>query len=182
MDGSLAERARGGARLVASIVSRIPRRRQLRELARSSEARSEWAAREARHWFFHLASRFTSAVAVDTPDGRFFVATEDSVVGYYTFMDGSFDAQTEERVLARLGEETRGSFTLAGRTVLEIGANIGTQTVPLLRRWQAGHVIAIEPDAENAALLRQNIVANRLERATTVLELAATDFDGVVKL
>jgi FkbM family methyltransferase len=159
----------------------LPSSRRVKELARNPQARREFLERRARQAFFRAARRFTPAVAVDASDGRYFVSTSDPVIGFYTFMNGAFDTDTLHEGLALLRAQDPG-FSLAGRTVLDIGANIGTQTVPLLRSCSAGRVVAIEPDAANATLLRQNIVANRLEDAATVLELALTDHDGVVEL
>lgn len=156
--------------------------RRLGELARSPQARRDVALWRTRRLFFRAAKHFTPVVAVDAPDGRYFVSTRDPIIGFWTFMNGTFDAETLEKGLSLLQVATDDGFSLAGRTVLDIGANIGTQTVPLLANWSAGRVIAIEPDAANATLLRQNIVANGFQESATVLELAVSDFDGVVKL
>jgi FkbM family methyltransferase len=67
-------------------------------------------------------------------------------------------------------------------TVVEIGANIGSHTVELLRRYGAGHVVAIEPDRDNCNLLRQNVVANDVADHVTLLTLALSDTDGAVEL
>jgi FkbM family methyltransferase len=60
-----------------------------------------------------------------------------------------------------------------GSTVVDIGANIGYYTLLSARAvgWR-GRVIAVEPDPDNAALLRENVRRNRL-RNVTVLEAAA---------
>jgi FkbM family methyltransferase len=155
---------------------------RLRELARNPQARRDLARWRTRRLFFRVAKHFTPIVAVDAQDGRYLVSTRDQMIGYWTFMNGSFDADTLQKGMALLGAVTDGEFSLEGRTTLDIGANIGTQTVPLIGTWSAGRVIAIEPDPGNATLLRQNVVANGYERAATVLELAVSNVDGVVQL
>lgn len=50
-----------------------------------------------------------------------------------------------------------------GATVVDVGANIGYNTVYLARRVGArGRVIAIEPAADNVRVLRENVAANAL--------------------
>jgi FkbM family methyltransferase len=56
-----------------------------------------------------------------------------------------------------------------GATVVDVGANIGAIAAAAARRvGPAGRVIAIEPAADNVAVLRENIHANRLDNVTIV--------------
>ena len=51
-----------------------------------------------------------------------------------------------------------------GATVVDVGANIGYNTVYAARRvGPTGRVVAIEPAADNLAVLRDNLLANRIE-------------------
>jgi FkbM family methyltransferase len=51
----------------------------------------------------------------------------------------------------------------AGATVVDVGANIGYNTVYAARRvGPAGRVVAIEPAADNLRVLRENVAANGL--------------------
>ena len=52
--------------------------------------------------------------------------------------------------------------------VIDIGAGSGVITTALAKRCQ--HVIAIEPDAETAAKLRQNIERQKLENVTIITQ------------
>jgi FkbM family methyltransferase len=59
-----------------------------------------------------------------------------------------------------------------GATVVDVGANIGYNTVYLARRVGArGHVVAVEPAADNLRVLRENVAANAL--ANVVVHAAA---------
>jgi len=50
-----------------------------------------------------------------------------------------------------------------GATVVDVGANIGYNTVYAARRvGPSGRVVAIEPAADNLAVLRDNLLANRI--------------------
>lgn len=69
-----------------------------------------------------------------------------------------------------------------GFVACDIGANIGTYTVPLARLvGPAGHVIAFEPNRPTCACLRQNIRQNRLANVT-LLRAAAGPESGMAGL
>ncbi|MEA2220456.1 MAG: hypothetical protein QOJ35_3082, partial [Solirubrobacteraceae bacterium] len=73
-------------------------------------------------------------------------------------------------------------FDLAGRTVLDIGANIGTTTVPLLRRFGARRAIAIEPEPFNQRMLALNCLDNGVLDRVAIHAIALSDRDGEVTL
>jgi len=51
-----------------------------------------------------------------------------------------------------------------GATVVDVGANVGYNTVYASRRvGAAGRVVAVEPAADNARMLRENVAANALD-------------------
>lgn len=56
------------------------------------------------------------------------------------------------------------------RTVIDLGANIGLTSLWYAGRYPLDHVIAVEPVPRNAALLRSNLLVNRV--ASTVVEAA----------
>lgn len=69
-----------------------------------------------------------------------------------------------------------------GFVACDIGANIGTYTVPLARLvGPSGHVVAFEPNRPTRACLRQNIRQNRLANVT-LLRAAAGPEVGVAGL
>jgi FkbM family methyltransferase len=59
---------------------------------------------------------------------------------------------------------------------LDLGANIGFASVFMAKRTGIKHVIAVEPDADNARLLRRNLAQNHIN--AIVLEAAVGDRDG----
>lgn len=66
-----------------------------------------------------------------------------------------------------------------GASVVDCGAHIGLQTMLAARAaGSAGRVIAIEPEPENLAFLRQNIAANGLAERVEVVGKAVTDSAG----
>ena len=70
----------------------------------------------------------------------------------------------------------------AGGVAVDIGANIGYYTLLMARTvGPEGRVIAFEPDAENARILRKNLEANGYSNVT-VVEAAVAEAEGVVRL
>lgn len=134
-----------------------------------------------RAMFFDLAARFTPAVAVDSAGLRYWVSTADRFVGRETFLTGGFDDGAMERIMAALSEHVA-SFHLHGTTVLDIGANIGTTTVPLLRRFGARRAIVFEPEPSNVRLLAMNCLDNGVLDRVCIHAMALSDSDGEVTL
>src|SRR4051794_4582072 len=124
---------------------------------------------EARRAFYRLAGRYAAALAVDTPVGRLHVPTNDAVIGERTFVERGFETQTTAGALALLRELGALPADLGGRDVLEVGANIGTQTLEFARLPGIGRVIAIEPAPTTVGLLRASIAANELEDRVTIM-------------
>jgi FkbM family methyltransferase len=155
------------------------RLRNLVRIARDSNG----ARRDAiRVWFFRLAGRVTPMLRVECAGLRLVVSTRETAgVGFYTFVHGGYEEQTIERVLSAL-ERRIGLGSQHGLTVLEVGSDIGTETVSMLGRHQAARVVGIEPDPDNACFLRANLALNGLEGRAKVLELALSDVDANFRL
>jgi len=130
---------------------------------------------------FNQASRLTPFLGVEHDGVRYVVSTSEFGVGFPTFVFGSFADETMDGMLTAL-EQHAGITTLSGLTVLEVGANIGTETVALLVRRGVKRVVAVEPDAENVRLLRANLALNGVQDRVEIHELALSDTDGTVVL
>lgn len=131
---------------------------------------------------FPLAGRLTPFLGIEHDGVRYVISTRESGgVGYSTFVTGSFDEEVLRRMLVQL-EEHLGITTLRGMTVLEVGANIGTETVSLLKRHGAECVMAFEPDAENVRFLRANLALNGMHDRAEVHEMALSDVDATLLL
>ena len=130
---------------------------------------------------YPLAGRLVPPVGVEHEGVRLVLSTHDSDgVGRSTFSGGAFEKETLERMLASL--ERPGGSTLRGMTVLEVGSNIGTETVSLLTHHGVERVFAFEPDAENAQFLRANLALNGLQDRADVHEMALSDVDATLLL
>jgi FkbM family methyltransferase len=134
---------------------------------RASIPRELW-----REGAFLLAGRWRDTLEVAWPAGRFVVATHDYDVSRRTYVAGPYGL---ERLL-RAGQLVE----LRGREVLEIGANIGTTTVPLVTVLGAAHVHAFEPVARNIELLERNVERNGLSERVSIRRAALSDRPGTL--
>lgn len=84
---------------------------------------------------------------------------------------GTFRSQADDlitRQLREFGAHQRGVLNMLlalvepDDLVIDVGAHIGTLTIPLARRLEDGHVLAVEGHPATAAVLRHNVAANGL--------------------
>ena len=140
------------------------------------------AERRTRAAFFDESAALVPLVAVKSGDDTFFVHTADAGVGRSLFVDGS---REEMRALERAAEVLRGlrpGWPGEDSVFIDIGANIGTTTVPALTRHGFHSAVACEPDPANASLLELNLAANGLAERATVVRAAASDSEGAATL
>ena len=111
----------------------------------------------------------TDWVRIDTPNGIFWTRQDDFVTGQLSERGGH---QRSELGLLQ-------SFVKPGAVVLDVGAHIGTFTVPLARAVGAeGHVYAFEPVKGSLRLLERNIAANDVKSNATATHCLVTDVAG----
>lgn len=98
------------------------------------------------------------------------------LVGRTILEKGDFDRARTNAICHR-------ALTLTDRrTVLEIGANIGTQTVYFIRSGGFETVVCLEPDPKKLSLLELNIRINQLNDIVTVIPSAAGSSAGTLTL
>lgn len=66
--------------------------------------------------------------------------------------------------------------------LINVGANNGSTVLPFLRHGFAARAIAVEPEPDNAALLRHNLAANGLSEHVHVIQAAAGATPGRMRL
>lgn len=137
--------------------------------------------RAAREEWFWSAAEYTGAILVERNGLRTFVVPGDPYISKQTFLDGHFD---EDRMAVAIAAATRhiGRDPVAGRTIVDVGANIGTTTLFALHRFGAVEAIAIEPHPDNLRLLRANLAVNDLSARVRIIEMAVSDTEGVARL
>jgi FkbM family methyltransferase len=116
------------------------------------------------------------SMTVDAGDHRMTFSPSD-YIGRKVFRKGHFEREAVERLLVILRE--RGLLRKDG-TFLEIGANIGTQTVYFALAGAYAHIVAVEPDPRNFPLLETNIRQNGLAGKVSLVNCAAGETEGEI--
>jgi len=98
------------------------------------------------------------------------------LVGNTVLETGDFERRRTDMICQRA------ACLSEGRTVLEIGANIGTQTLYFIRSGAFDSVISLEPDPRNLELLRLNLRINGLGDRVAVVPAAAGAVPGHLTL
>ena len=133
-----------------------------------------------RDLFFLVAREFTPSVVSNVGDIQYHVSTADRTVGREVFLTGGYDAPGTARTFRVLHVLGHRDFT--GKTFVDVGANIGTGTLPAVVRHGFARAVAIEPDETNYGLLVQSIVANELEQRVKPIQAALSDEEKEVLL
>jgi len=117
-------------------------------------------------------------LAVDASNGlRYYVRPGDDVIGKSIIHLGAFQP---ERIAAVLNLLTARRIKI--RQLVDIGANIGTTTLELLRQRPGVTAVAFEPDPSNFSLLKLNVIANGMGRRVRTERLALGDVTGQLEL
>lgn len=115
-----------------------------------------------------------TAMTVDCGDHLMSFAPSD-YIGRKVFRKGHFERDHVARLLAVLKER---GLRKSGSVLLELGGNIGTQTVYFALSGAFERIVAVEPDPRNFPMLVTNIAQNGLTDRVTAVQCAAGDRDG----
>jgi len=95
---------------------------------------------------------------------------ERGAVGSHLRQTGEWCRDDFRAVLSMLGRQGR---TTKDKVFVDVGANVGTQTVYALTSDDFASAIAIEPQPDNLAILNINLLLNRLTDRVIVVKCAA---------
>ena len=98
-------------------------------------------------------------------------------IGKKIFRKGHFERDHVDRLLAILKER---QLLREGCTLLELGGNIGTQTIYFALSGSFSRIVSVEPDPRNFELLRTNISQNKLGDLVTLVNSAAGETEGEI--
>lgn len=103
----------------------------------------------------------------------------DEIIGFHLFVDGGFQRADIMALLA--WAERQGVISPRRQVVVDVGANIGSTSIPLARD---GHcrVVAIEPTSENFRHLTLNIERNGLADRVTAVKRAVLATPGRITM
>lgn len=99
-------------------------------------------------------------------------------LGRSVFVKNHFDRDHVGRLMRKLAAL---GISVEGRTLLEIGANIGTHTVYFGLTGAFDRIVAIEPDPRNFELLEENVRQNGFDDLVIRLPYAASDREGEIE-
>jgi FkbM family methyltransferase len=97
-------------------------------------------------------------------------------IGRKVYRKGHFERDHVERLLTVLRDR---GIDLSG-TLLEVGGNIGTQTLYFALGSSVPRIVTVEADPRNFALLTENIRRNGLEDRITAIACAAGEASGTI--
>lgn len=116
-----------------------------------------------------------------TESGIFKFSSKDHVIGRHLFLERSFDNEKVEKALqlaTRLGciSDKNDGY------LIDIGANVGTVSISLVKKGVFSHALAFEPEPKNYRFLVSNIEANMLGRAIRPFKYALSASEGELEL
>ena len=115
---------------------------------------------------------------IDFGDHSVFVDPRDQTIAFELLLGRGWQRSEIEAVISYLARHE----LLKGDGFLDVGANIGTQTVYAMLTGQFQKAIAVEPAPSNLAILRRNIAVNRLCDRVRICAAAASEGAGSVQL
>lgn len=131
-----------------------------------------------RQEIFDLVRPYAPALARESDGLWYYVSTKDYGLSRIVFSTGSYEQDIMDHTIALAEKYVGRSPLLDGRIFLDIGANIGTSTIPALKKFGAAEAISIEPNGENYKFLRCNLIANEVEDRARTLQMALSERAG----
>nr|WP_316655445.1 FkbM family methyltransferase [uncultured Gellertiella sp.] len=113
-------------------------------------------------------------VTTDCGDHRLTFSPHD-YIGRKVYRKGQFEREGVQRLIGLLDGE---QVPFRGKVLLEIGGNIGTQTIYWALTGLFRHIVSIEADPRNFDSLVANIRQNQLETLVTLVPCAAGETQG----
>jgi FkbM family methyltransferase len=134
---------------------------------------------ERRYFAWRLLTKLPEhRLTVRTEYGKFSFSSKDREIGRQLFLYKSFDFEKTKKfqqLLTELG------YLRAGYLV-DVGANVGTVCIPLVRNGVFPRALALEPEPRNYSLLVKNIAQNGLRSMIRPFECALSDSEAHVEM
>ncbi len=149
--------------------------------------------RRLRKWRIRVARRFLSTpigreLLVNSVSPKVLSMTADcgdhimtfsphDYIGRKIYRKGHFERENVDRLLSVLRQR---GLLRDGTVLLELGGNIGTQTIYFALSKAFRRIVTVEPDPRNFALLQTNIAQNHLGDVITTVNSAAGESEGTL--
>jgi FkbM family methyltransferase len=166
-------RSRTGARCTGSLLAWLAR---LLGVASAFAGRNPAIVTWREDRFYRKVNRRLPALRIDCANGlSWYVRPGDDFIGPSVVRTGAFEPEKVAAVLALLDGNG-----ISLERLIDVGANIGTTTIEVLRRRPGVSAVAFEPDPRNFQLLRLNLIANRFDRRVVAHRLALGQTDATL--
>ncbi|CAN7382455.1 FkbM family methyltransferase [Pararhizobium sp. LjRoot238] len=150
-------------------------RRRLRKW-RNRVARRVLSTRTGREMLVCSVSPNILSMTADCGDHLMTFSPHD-YIGRKIYRKGHFERENVDRLLAILRQR---NLLRQDAVLLELGGNIGTQTIYFALSQAFRHILTVEPDPRNFKLLRTNIDQNGLSDRITAINSAAGEGEGAL--
>ena len=128
-----------------------------------------------------VASWVTNTLEIESDGSRFLIHPSDGPIAEQLFVFGAFNVDMTKTAVSVMNDYLAPDV-IEGKVFLDIGANIGTTSIPAVTQWGASRVLAVEPEAENFRLLRCNVILNDLDDRIDCVKRVVTNHAGPVTL
>ncbi|WP_349435426.1 FkbM family methyltransferase [Pararhizobium sp. A13] len=152
-----------------------PWKRRLRKW-RNRVARRILSTRPGREMLVSSVSPNILAMTADCGDHLMTFSPHD-YIGRKIYRKGHFERENVDRLLAILRKR---DLLRQDTVLLELGGNIGTQTIYFALSRAFRHILTVEPDPRNFKLLRTNIDQNGFGERITAINSAAGESEGAL--
>ena len=135
----------------------------------------------ARRVLFGMPRRRFDLLLVPFGGAQLLVPSEDDEIGRAVFATGGYESVYMACATAEL---QRLGVPVAGKTIVDVGANIGTSTVDALLNFGFSRAVCFEPDERSYRLLLANVAINGLADRVQAYAaaLSATERSGFLEL
>lgn len=116
---------------------------------------------------------------ISTRHGRLYINNKDQVISRELFLTGEFEYSKINTVLYLLKNL---SLLKSNGVLLDIGANIGTVCIPLIKENYFLSAFAFEPEPKNYKSLMKGIKNNKLNKRILPFNLALSNRNGELNL
>jgi len=150
-------------------------KRRLRKW-RNRVARHILGTRTGREMLVSSVSPTIVSMTADCGDHLMTFSPHD-YIGRKIYRKGHFERENVDRLLGILRQR---NLLTQDAVLLELGGNIGTQTLYFALSQAFRHIVTVEPDPRNFKLLRTNIDQNGLQDQVTAINSAAGESEGAL--
>lgn len=150
-------------------------KRRLRKW-RNRVARHILSTRTGRELLVSSVSPTIVSMTADCGDHLMTFSPHD-YIGRKIYRKGHFERENVDRLLRILRQR---NLLKQDAVLLELGGNIGTQTLYFALSQAFRHIVTVEPDPRNFKLLRTNIDQNGLQDQVTAINGAAGESEGAL--